>query len=122
MQVKAVYHCDLFPGIVRLRNNHPVLHLTGGQSFIELASAAHNFLQFSFSPNIEQRSQAEQGLRSMDQREGFLIALLTVVNRFSIPQIEFSFLQCQSSVFVRETTGCKALLRLLLRNQQRFID
>ena len=78
--------------ILKLRD--PSLHsrnavlgsiLRGGSSTLEMAAAAHEWLQYSFSPNQQEREQAETALRSLEAQPGFLPALLTIVNRYVDP-------------------------------------
>ena len=48
---------------------------------MEMAGVAHGWLQYTFSPNPQERRQAEAGLRDLEAKSGFLTALLTIVNR-----------------------------------------
>ena len=65
------------------RSKHALVSsiLRGGSSTLEMAAAAHGWLQYTFSPNQQEREQAEAALRSLETQPGFLPALLTVVNR-----------------------------------------
>ncbi len=55
--------------------------LRGGSSTLEMAGVAHGWLQYTFSPDPQERRQAEIGLRDLEAKPGILTALLTIVNR-----------------------------------------